>query len=190
MSGSLPTTPEFRSATVASERAIVTSTSISLRTQQRNLGGHRWRLTVNYPPMTREEFAPIDAFLEQQAADSFTVIPTLIANAMGNPTGSVVTSGSAAAGAKSVTLASLSGTLKAGSFIKFATHNKVYKVTADRVGSGAVSIEPGLRVAVAGGVAVTYQSVPFTVRLVGTVREYGISTDSFVTYEFEAVEAT
>lgn len=190
MSGSLPTTPKFASCKVASERAVVTSTSISLRTQQRSLGGQRWRMTITYPPMLRADFAPIDAFLESQTADSFTVTPTTISGALGTPTGTVLTSGSTSAGAKTLSITGLSGTLKAGSFIKFATHDKVYKVTADRAGAGTLSIEPGLRITVGGSVAITYQNVPFTVRLVSNVHEYGISTDSFVSYEFDVIEAT
>jgi len=190
VSGSLPTTPKFASCTVRSERSIVTSTSISLRTQQRNLGGHRWSMTVTYPPMLRADFAPIDAFLEQQAADSFTVTPTTVSDSLGTASGSVQTSGTGALGAKSISISNLTGTLKAGSFIKFATHSKVYKVTADRAGNGTLSFEPGLRLALSAGVAITYNSVPFTVRLSSPIHEYGISTDLFVSYEFDVIEAT
>jgi len=192
MSGSLPTTPKFRAISPRSERTVVMSTSLSMRTQARNLGGQRWAFTIQYPPLTRADFAPIDAFIESQAGqtDTFTITPTLVGGQVGTATGSIVTSGSASLGAKSIGISGITGTLKAGTFFKFSTHAKVYKVTADRAGAGTLTFEPGLRLGVAGGVAITYNNVPFTVRMSSPVYEYSIATDAFITFEFDVIEAT
>lgn len=190
MSGTLPTTPKFQSMTMSSERTVTMSTSLSLRTQARDLGGHRWTFRLTYPPMTRSDFAPVDAFIESQAGiDTFTITSMPVADALGTPTGTVQTSGTASLGAKTVSVSGLSGTFKAGSLIKFATHDKVYKLTADRAGAGAITFEPGLRLALSAGVAVTYNDVPITVRLSGPVQEYGLATDLYVSYELDLVEA-
>lgn len=190
MSGSLPTTPAFRSLNVADRRFNVASESVSGRTQVRSLGGQRWHLTAAYSPLTRTEFAPIMAFIVSQGGSlgTFTVTPTVLKSSLGTVSGTVTTSSDAAIGATSLPITGLTGTLKAGDFIKFANHSKVYMLTADRSGAGSISFSPSLVTAVSSGQGVTYNSVPFTVRLVGDAQEFPASTDVTFRYEIDMIE--
>lgn len=190
MSGALPTSPAFRSLSVSDRRFNVSSESVSGRTQVRSLGGQRWQLTAVYPPLTRSEFAPVMAFIVSQGGmlGTFTVTPTVLKTSSGSASGSVTTSGSAAIGATSLSVTGLTGSLKAGDFIKFAGHTKVYMLTADRSGNGSISFSPALVGAVANGEAVTYTNVPFTVRLAADVQEFPASTDVTFRYEIDMIE--
>ena len=74
-------------------------------------------------------------------------------------------------------LMEMTGTLKAGDYIKFASHNKVYMVVADVTADGSneatLTIEPPLITALADDSAVTYDNVPFTVHLTSDIQEFG-----------------
>ena len=161
------------------------------RRQVRSIGSQRWSITATYNPMTRAEFMPVYAFVLSQKGqlETFQFVPPVVGSTSGTATGSVTTNGSSAIGATSVTIAGLTGILKAGDFIKFATHSKVYMVTADRSGAGAMTIEPPLFVAVAGSTAITYNSVPFTLRFNNDVQQYRLTGFERYTYEVDMVEA-
>ena len=86
----------------------------------------------------------------------------------------------------------MTGTLKAGDFVKFASHNKVYMVVADATADGSneatITIEPPLITALANDSAVTYDNVPFTVHLINDIQEFGTvgaDKDGNVLYQFE-----
>jgi len=82
----------------------------------------------------------------------------------------------------------ISGTLKAGDFIKFANHSKVYMVTADLTGAGNVSIEPALVANVADNEAITFDSVPFTMRLRNDIQTYDLNANEQYSYEIDMIE--
>jgi hypothetical protein len=190
MSGSLPTTPKWRSVKITSKRYNLSSESVSGRQQVRKIGGHRWELTAVYPPMLRADFGPVLGFLmgQQGMAEVFTITPTSVSSSAGNASGSV-TASAASAGATSVTISGLTGTIKGGDFIKFANHDKVYMVTADRAGAGSMTITPELVTAIESSTAVTYTNVPFTVRLANDVQDFGVATDLFASFEVDFIEA-
>lgn len=191
MSGAFPISIGTSSATVRSKVYNLSSESVSGRTQVRTIGGQRWELTLSFPPMTRAEFAPIEAFVMSQAgmAETFTIVPPEICNTTGNASGSVTTNSSAAIGATSVSITGLTGSLKAGDFIKFSGHSKVYKLTADRSGNGSISFYPPLNAAVNSAETVSYNNVTFTVRLSNDIQEYSVSTAMLFAYEIDLIEA-
>jgi hypothetical protein len=83
--------------------------------------------------------------------------------------------GTASAGDTSVTVDGMTGTLKAGDFIKFNGHSKVYMVVADATasaGSATLTIEPPLRENLSDNEVITYDGVEFTVRLTNDVQEF------------------
>ena len=141
--------------------------------------------------MSRSEFSPIKAFIMKQRSqlESFTVIPPATeSDAQGTASGTPT--GTASAGATSITLGgSGSGTLKAGDYIKFANHNKVYMVVADQsdISTGTLTIEPPLTTAVSGA-NITFNDVPFTVSLTSDIQEYNIGTTNLYVYELDVVE--
>jgi len=187
---SYPTNPVFNAINMTSQSPTLFSETVSGRQQSRKIGGQKWSFTATYPPMTQAEFQPVWAFVvaQQGRHTTFTIIPPVIGSTSGTGTGTVTCS-SASKGATSVTIGGLTGTLKAGDFVKFANHDKVYMLTADRSSSGSISIEPALIEAVTTGAQLIYNSVPFTVRLANDVQSYKLSGNQLFAYEVDVVEA-
>lgn len=187
---SYPITPKFSAVNLESDSPTLFSETVSGRMQSRKIGGQKWRFTASYPAMTRTEFQPVWAFViaQQGRHGVFTVIPTEISGTNGTASGSPTCS-AAAIGDTSITIAGLTGDLKAGDFVKFAGHDKVYMLTADRSGAGAISIEPALVSAVAASEQLVYSDVPFTVRLANDIQTYNTGVGGIYEYEVDFVEA-
>ena len=190
MAGTYPTTPEFEAINLESRHNNVMSETVSGRMQVRTLGGQRWSFTAKYNPMTREEFQPVFAFVMSQQGrfGTFTIVPPVIGDASGDVSGTALVNATTAAGATSVAMDGITGTIKAGDFIKFASHSKVYMVTADRAGAGSVSIEPPLVSGVTDNEAITYDSVPFLMRLANDVQSYNLASNEYYEYELDMIE--
>jgi len=191
MSGTYPTTPIFSTIGFRSVNYNLSSQSISGRTQVRNIGGQRFEFSAQYTRMTRSEFAPILVFTMAQrgSAETFTIVLPQISSKSGDASGTILVNGAADIGATTVGVDGVTGTLKVGDMVKFANHSKVYMLTADRAGDGNISIQPALRVAVPNDNAVTFDSVPFTVRLNNDVQEFNLGSASLVDYEIDMIEA-
>jgi len=184
-----PTTPKFTAVGIESVDPTLVSEALSGRMQSRKIGSQKWKFTASYAPLTRSEFAPVWAFLASQRGRHgvFTIILPELSNTSGTATGTVTTT-AASIGASSVTVSGLSGILKAGDFVKFSGHDKVYVLTADRSGAGAISIVPELISAV-GAEQLIYGSVPFTVRMSNDVQSYSVGKDMMFSNEVDFVEA-
>jgi hypothetical protein len=141
--------------------------------------------------MTRAEFMPVYAFIVAQNGqfETFTFVPPVVGSTAGTATGTVTTNTSVSIGATTVSLTGLTGVLKAGDYIKFANHTKIYMLMADRSGAGTVAIQPPLVAAVASGQGVTYNDVPFTVRLDNDLQQYSLNGFERFIYEVDMVEA-
>ena len=190
MAGTYPTTPEFQAINIESKHSNVKSETVSGRMQVRTLGGQRWSFTAKYNPMTRTEFNPVYAFVisQQGMLGTFTITPPVVGSTAGSVTGTMLANGAASIGATSISIDGISGTLKAGDFLKFSGHSKVYMLTADRAGSGAMTIEPPLVAAVSDNEAITYNSVPFTMRLANDIQTYSLSSNEYYEYEIDMIE--
>ena len=188
---SYPADPEFQAIDVKLEHNSVRSETRSGRTQVRNVGSARWSFTAKYNDLTRDEFAPVFAFLasKQGGASSFSITPPVISNSRGNPSGTVTVSGAHAAGSTEITITGLTGTIKAGDFVTFSNHTKVYMVTEDRAGEGAMKIEPPLMESLANGRSVTYNSVPFTMRVSRDVQQVKFTGYERYQFEVDMIEA-
>jgi|TARA_R100000479_G_scaffold72877_1_gene35260 hypothetical protein len=188
MSGTYPTSPTFRAIGFSSEQKTITSTTDSGKMFSVQVDGQRWKFSASYPPMTRSTFAPVYAFIIKQRGqkETFTIVPPVISNAQGNVSGTVLVNGSHTAGDTIIAVDAMTGTLKAGDLIKFS-HSKVYMVVSDVTADGSneatITIEPPLREALADNSSVTYDNVPFTVRLQNDVQQF--KTDDIDKYTFE-----
>ena len=199
MSGALPTSPAFAELNIESIQQTIVSRTISGKRQVRQIGGQYWKLFASYPPMTRAEFAPIHAFMIKQrgAYESFTVTPPVLGIAQGPGGGTPLVNGASQTGRSVVTDGWPTGAtltvLKAGDYIKFANHTKVYMVTADTVadtnGDATISIEPALLSNPVENTAITYSSVPFTVYFDGDAIEFTTDQSGFYQFELEMCEA-
>jgi hypothetical protein len=201
MSGALPNT-DFMAINLKSNQKTLFSETDSGKTFRRQVQGQHFSFTIQYQPMTRADFAPIQAFIMAQRSrkEDFTVTFPSYFNALGNETGTLLVNGSHAVADTTIAIDGFAGDgagrLKAGDFIKFA-HDKVYMVVQDVTSSSnsaTVTIEPPLREALADNSSVTYDSVPFKVYLTSDVQEFSTSSNDkngnlLFSYEFDVRES-
>ena len=189
MSGTYPTSPEFRSIGFTSEQKTITSTTDSGKMFAVQIDGQRFKFSATYPPMTRTTFAPVIAFIMKQRSqkETFQIALPDLKNAKGNVSGTVLVNGAHSAGDTTITVDAMTGTLKAGDFVKFGGDSKVYMVVADATADGSneatLTIEPPLRSALSDNASVTYDGVEFTVRLTNDIQQF--NTDDIDLYKFE-----
>ena len=198
MSGALPTSPEFNALSFQDEVNTLVSVSDSGRRFARQIDNQRWKFTCKYVNLSRAEFAPILAFITKQRGqkETFTVIPPKIKDAQGSETTTISVNGSHTAGDTTIAIdgfnSDTAGSLKAGDFLKFASHTKVYQVVSDVTPSSnaaTVTIEPPLLEALTNDSTVTYDAVPFTVYLTSSVQSYSMGINNLYNYEFDVCEA-
>jgi hypothetical protein len=180
--------------TLASEQKTITSTTDSGKMFSVQVDGQRFKFSASYPPMNRSEFAPVYAFIMKQRSqkETFQIALPDLKNAKGDVSGVVETNGTANAGDTSVTVDGMTGTLKAGDFVKFNGHSKVYMVVADATasaGSATLTIEPPLRENLSDNEVITYDGVEFTVRLTNDVQEFNTSDLDLYRFEVDFIEA-
>jgi hypothetical protein len=182
---------KFQTLGIKSIQKTLLSKSASGKRFARQIDGQRFLFTANIITSKRSDvYGELMAFIMKQRSskETFTIVPPEISNARGTASGTP--NGTASAGATSITLGgSGTGTLKAGDYIKFANHDKVYMIVEDQsdISTGTITIEPPLREAVSSS-DITYDSVPFTVYLVNEMQEFGgigADKDGNVLYKFE-----
>jgi hypothetical protein len=192
MSGAFPiSTAQFESLGIKSIQATIISKSVSGKKLARQIDGQRWSFTARIITAKRSDvYGDLMAFIIKQRSgkENFTIIPPEVEDARGTASGTPTGTGSA--GATSITLGGTgTGTLKAGDFIKFANHNKVYMVVADKsdISTGSLTIEPPLTTAISSS-DIQYDNVPFTVYLTNDMQEFGVvgaDKDGNLLYKFE-----
>lgn len=196
----LPTTVLPAQVSVSSWSPTLVSRAYSGKTQRRQRGGHiqRWRLSVRYAPLQRDEFMELWAFLAALRGQysTFTLtIPTSIVP-RGTWGGSPAVNGAVAAGQNTVRIdgltALVAGAVKAGDFVKFSGHSKVYQVTADGTpdsgGELDLCIMPGLVTALSDNETVSFTSVPFTCILAADTQALDLAPGPEGTIAFDAIE--
>ena len=197
MSGAFPTSPISNGINIKSNQTTIVSTAINGRRQARQLQNQRWSMTVSFPPMTRASFSPIFAFITAQRGrkESFTYTPPIIDDALGTETGSVLVNGVHSVGDTTIAMDAFAGDgdgrFKAGDFLKFASHDKVYMVVSDVTSSSnaaTVTIEPPLTTALSDNDTVVYDSVPFTVALKNDIQAIQLGSDTFYRFEMDLIE--
>src|SRR6056300_1694113 len=125
MSGQFPTSPAPKDASIGSVQNTIVSVTTSGRVQTRQIDGQKFSITLDYPPMSRSNFAPIKAFIMKQRArlNTFTVIPPVVSNAQGVASGTISVDGAISAGATTCTIdgmtTSTTGILKASDYFRF-----------------------------------------------------------------------
>jgi len=192
MAGAFPiSTAQFTSLGIKSIQNTIISKSVSGKKLARQIDGQRWAFTIQIITAKRSDvYGELMAFIVKQRSgkENFTIVPPEITDARGTASGTP--NGTASAGATSITLAGTgTGTLKAGDFIKFASHDKVYMVVADQsdISTGSLTIEPPLTTAITSE-DITYDNVPFTVHLTNDIQEFGAvgnDKDGNLLYQFE-----
>nr|BAR38083.1 major capsid protein [uncultured Mediterranean phage uvMED] len=196
MSGAFPiSTSKFQTLGIRSIQNTIVSKSISGKKLARQVDNQRFSFTAQIITAKRSDvYGELMAFIMKQRSgkENFTIIPPEIEDARGNVSGTVLVNGVHAVGDTTIDIDGMTGTLKAGDFVKFASHNKVYMVVADATADGSneatITIEPPLITALANDSAVTYDNVPFTVHLINDIQEFGTvgaDKDGNLLYQFE-----
>lgn len=198
--GTLPDTPKFREVSIKSVNPSIVTLASSGRRQVKTQNAQFWSFTASYPPLTRAQWAPIAAFIQQQRGSRFAFdvkIPEYSDTLGALTTETVTVNGAHTAGDTSIALSSTTLTqtdsLKAGDFVSFAPdHTKVYMVTADvdfSSGSATMNIEPGIQVDMSGGEGLVYNNVTWKVFLTEQDQEWNMGLASTVGYELQFREA-
>ena len=192
MSGAFPiSTSKFETLGIKSIQNTIISKSVSGKKLARQIDGQRFGFTARIITAKRSDvYGELMGFIIKQRSgkENFTIIPPEVEDARGTASGTP--HGTASAGATSITLGGTgTGTLKAGDFIKFASHDKIYMVVADQsdISTGSLTIEPPLTTAVSSS-NITYDNVPFTVHLTNDIQEFGVvgaDKDGNALYQFE-----
>ena len=196
MSGAFPiSNAKFSTMGIKSIQNTIISKSDSGKKLARQIDGQRFAFTAEIITAKRSDvYGELMAFIMKQRSskENFTIIPPEIEDARGNVSGTVLVNGSHAVADTTINIDGMTGTLKAGDFVKFASHNKVYMVVADATADGSneatITIEPPLITALADDSVVTYDNVPFTVHLTNDIQEFGTvgaDKDGNVLYQFE-----
>jgi len=192
MAGAFPiSSAKFESLGIKSIQNTIISKTVSGKKLARQIDGQRWSFTARIITAKRSDvYGELMAFIIKQRSgkENFTIVPPEVEDARGTATGTP--NGTASAGDTSITLGGTgTGTLKAGDFIKFANHDKVYMVVADQsdISTGSLTIEPPLTTAVSSS-DITYDNVAFTVYLTNDIQEFGVvgaDKDGNALYQFE-----
>ena len=196
MSGAFPiSTSKFQTLGIRSTQNTIISKSISGKKLARQVDNQRFSFTAQIITAKRSDvYGELMAFIMKQRSgkENFTIIPPEIEDARGNVTGTVLVNGVHAVGDTTIDIDGMTGTLKAGDFVKFASHTKVYMVVADATADGSneatITIEPPLITALTNDSAVTYDNVPFTVHLINDIQEFGTvgaDNNGNLLYQFE-----
>ena len=199
MSGAFPiSSSAFSTMGIKSIQNTIISKSDSGKKLARQIDGQRFAFTAKIIVGKRSDiYGELMAFIMKQRSrkENFTIIPPEIEDARGSETGTVLVNGVHAVGDTTIAMDAFAsdgaGRFKAGDFIKFASHDKVYMVVSDVTSSSnaaTVTIEPPLTTALAVDSVVTYDNVPFTVHLTNDVQEFGAvgaDKDGNLLYQFE-----
>ena len=199
MSGAFPiSSAKFETLGIRSIQNTIISKSQSGKKLARQIDNQRFGFTARIITAKRSDvYGELMAFIVKQRSgkENFTIIPPEIEDARGSETGSVLVNGVHAVGDTTIDMDAFAGDgdgrFKAGDFLKFASHDKIYMVVSDVTSSSnaaTVTIEPPLITALADNSAVTYDNVPFTVHLTSDIQEFGVvgsDKDGNLLYQFE-----
>jgi len=174
----------FASASITSSNTTRISESMSRKVHRRSVGGQHWMITLDSKNLDRSELGQLYAFLVKQQgsfANFFVIPPIYSSTASTNASGTPTVTATFAAGQSQVRSQGGSGSLKAGDYIKFSNHDKVYMLTAD-VDQDASSedyldIAPPLTTAITNSTTVIYNNVPFKVYLTNDRTAFKTNTD-------------
>ena len=142
--------------TVRSNHPVFASDTLSLSRQVIRRTAQRWEIEARIVPLSSTANILFSNLITKGYSVAFDVVMPQNYGAILNRTASGSVTASGSINASVVTLSGLSGLLPSGTFIKFASHNKIYVTLEDRSGSGSVIIYPGLFAGLS-GIAMTYK---------------------------------
>lgn len=205
MSGTYPASPSFQAVDFQIISPGKSTESFSGKVRRVTIGIQYYSFGVKYPNMTAREFGPVQAFLARQygSYESFQIVLPEVSYPKGANYAFIGTpqvaleGGSLSAGtlefpANGFSSGNKNEVLRAGDFIKFANHDKVYmiaeNVNTDNDLEATVKITPGLTQTVPNGTALVTTAVPFTVMLDEFQQEYSVTYGGMTTMSLKMRE--
>jgi len=191
--GQFPTTPSFQAVNFKINTPTITTETNSGKVRRVGYGHSYYTFEAKYPSLTASQLGEVTGFIATAMGPLFSfevIIPELsYSKASITTANNKSTTGTVAVGQRWANLTGVgvnnTTILKAGDFIRFNNHSKVYMVTQDVVtsGSGTANVQfSGSAVSsVPSGTAIWTNGVPFTVILEGPEQQFessygGIST--------------
>lgn len=132
-------------ATVRSNRPIFASDTLSLKRKVSGRGVQRWEIEANVEPLTTDANALFVNLVTKGESETVTVRVPQNYGVIHKRTSTSTPSASGVTGASSVTVTNNVGLIPMGTFIRFASHSKVYFLTEDLRNNGEMHIFPPLR---------------------------------------------
>lgn len=185
-----PTTPIPSGVSIKSINQVYSSLFMNLNIEKKSYGAQRWEITLDYPTLNFIQGKELFSFVTglRGSLETFDfVMPSPM-----NTTSGAYTSGTLTVNAGSAIEGSAIGidglpvnidALKAGDFITFSNHQKVYMLTTDTDGTGTndtINIMPPLNVpVVAGTTTVTVDSPVFKMSLVNKDTEFSLDPNTY-----------
>lgn len=197
--GGHPATPVPKSISVKSQQPTLVSTSHNLRTQSRTRGAQRWQWRFDWGVLPRSEAMPLLAFaLSMRGQHGTFYVPLHIFGnrngCTGNATAPLINAGNA--GDREILVGGLipnASFARAGNFVQFSSHDKVYMLVADVVpnagGIASLMVEPALSFPVQLGGMAKFDAISARVRYATDDHVMDMQPGEFVTYSAEFVEA-
>ena len=193
MSGTLSSN-YFETAEIISNTKTRISETLTNQMFRQQIGGQYWTIKLTSIALSRDEMGELYSFLVKQNGqyESFTLIPPVIQDSRGTASGTPIVTQTYNGGVTTIRANGGSGTLKAGDYIKFSNHDKVYMLTAD-VNQDASSEDtfeffPRLTATVNNSTTIQYSDVPFKVFLTTDELAFKSATDGTHEIEFTVRE--
>lgn len=189
MSGTFPATAVPSAMRIRSQHQTYVSLSRSLRRQAASRGGHLWMFDLDFAPSARSSFQALWAFAIAQRGryGTFTFVPAVLGYGMGSIGASApLVKGASQTGRSVTTDGWVAGaTMKAGDFVRFTNHTKVYMLTADMTADGSgnatMAIEPALYESPEDNEPIIVSNVDFQCSFTEDVRELSLEPGVFGT---------
>lgn len=201
----------FKRVSIKSVAPTMTTISISGQRQSKGVPAQYWQISAEYANLTRQQFNEVMGFLQKQRGSLYqfsVIIPTLSKPAgdlskvyalsayqnvayntqTSYPVGATqlqIYSGTISSSIITTNGGNPTNALRAGDFVKFGGHSKVYQIVENATQSGGyitINIYPALIVAVGSGETATLNNVPFEVFNSNDSQEYnyGISENNII----------
>ena len=201
--------PGFASIQFSSNQPVAISRTNSGRVTTRAIAGHNWRISIKYNPMTRDQFEPVYAFLQERRGrlKPFEVVLPQYASPRSTVTSTISVDGAITAGATNFMVDGVSsGSLRPGDMFTFtdsnnSNHKKVYQVTRVLTNSDYITgnqptdsshriyyVTPSIEKSVSNNSTLDYTPTFRVIQASDTV-EYSLGTNNLYQYSLTLEEA-
>jgi hypothetical protein len=205
--------PGFASVKFSSDQRVMINRTHSGRVVRRAIAGQHWKIRLNYNPLTRAEFDPVNSFLmamQGSLKPFFVMLPQYSAFNAANASNAVEAADGATVDAGKTYMKitySGAGTPQPGDIFNIvdgtnSNHVKTYMVTRYETDSshstefGALSsglkrlsFNPPLMYSVPNGTELEFTNPKLRVIKTGTTQEYSLNTDNLYKFSLNLEEA-